>query len=99
MESHSPHGPMAEDEDRAKAVERLKRKREFAGHVVAFLVVNAGLWVVWAVPDGADTDDLWPAWVTGIWLIILLLDAYKVYGQRPISDQRIEEEMRRMKGQ
>jgi len=60
------------------------------------VLINAGLWVVWAI-GGANTDDLWPAWVSGIWLVILLLDAYKIYKERPISDQQIEEEMRRMK--
>ena len=47
--------------------------------MVVFLVVNIGLWVVWAA-DGADSDDLWPAWVTGIWFVILVLDAFKAYG-------------------
>ena len=60
-------------------------------------MINAGLWVVWAA-DGADTDDLWPAWVSGIWLVILVLDAFKVYGERPISDQQIEKEIRRISG-
>lgn len=86
-----------EEELRGKAVARIKRKRDFLGHVVLYFVVNAGLWGVWAV-DGADTDDLWPAWVSGIWLAILVLDAFKVYGERPISEQRIEEEIRRLKG-
>ena len=86
-----------EEELRDKAVERIKRKRDFLGHVVLYVLINAGLWVIWAI-DGANTDDLWPAWVSGIWLVILVLDAIKVYGERPISDQRIEEEMRRIRG-
>jgi 2TM domain len=98
MESQSPGASMTEGEDlRAKAIRRIKRKRDFLGHIAVFLVINAGLWVVWAVDD-ADTDDLWPAWVTGIWLVILVLDAFKVYGERPISDQQIDKEMRRIKG-
>ena len=88
---------MADDELRTRALERVKRKRDFVGHVVIYLVVNAGLWVVWAV-DGARTEDLWPAWVSGIWLAILAIDAYKVFGERPITDQQIEAEMRRMRG-
>ncbi len=87
--------PTAEEELRNQAVERIKRKRDFVGHVVLYVVVNAGLWVVWAV-NGGHTHDLWPAWVSGIWLVILLLDAYKVFKERPISDQQIDEEIRRM---
>jgi hypothetical protein len=98
MESGGAGGALTEEEDlRGKAVQRIKRRRDFVGHVVVYLLINAGLWAVWAI-DGADTDDIWPAWVSGIWLVILLLDAFKVYGERPISDQRIEEEVRRMKG-
>lgn len=97
MESETPAPSTAEEDDlRASALRRIKRKRDFAGHVVVFLVVNAGLWVIWAV-NGAKTDDLWPAWVTGIWLVILVIDAYKVYGERPISDRQVEEEMRRLR--
>lgn len=84
-----------EVELRSKAVGRIKRKREFVGHVVLYVIVNAGLWIVWAA-SGAHTNDLWPAWVSGIWLVILLLDAYKVYKERPISDQQVQEEIRRM---
>jgi hypothetical protein len=97
MESQTRGAATTEEDDfRAEAIQRIKRKRDFVGHVVIFLVINAGLWVVWAV-DEADTDDLWPAWVTGIWLVILVLDAFKVYGERPISHRQIEEEMRRMR--
>ncbi len=84
-----------EVELRSKALKQIKRKRDFVGHVVLYVVVNAGLWVVWAV-NGGHTHDLWPAWVSGIWLVILLLDAYKVFKERPISDQQIDEEIRRM---
>jgi fatty acid desaturase len=94
--SDTLESPTEEEELRDEAVKRIKRKRDFVGHVVLYVIVNAGLWAVWAI-DGANTDDLWPAWVTGIWLVILLLDAYKVYKERPISDQQVQEEMRRMK--
>ena len=97
MEGQLQGASATEDDLRATALQRIKRRRDFAGHVVIFLVVNAGLWVVWAVGE-ANTEDLWPAWVTGIWLAILLIDAYKVFGERPISDQQVEEEMRRMRG-
>jgi 2TM domain len=88
--------PIETEELRSEALRRIKRKRDFVGHVVLYVLINAGLWVVWAL-DGAKTNDVWPAWVTGIWLVILVLDAYKIYKQRPISDQQIEDEMGRIK--
>lgn len=87
----------SEQDLRQRALERIKRKRDFARHVVTYLVINAGLWVIWAV-DGANTDDLWPAWVNGIWLAILVIDGFKVYGERPITDQQVDDEVRRMGG-
>ena len=96
MEARGDTARMAGDEQvRSQAIQQIKRKRDFRGHVVFFLIANAVLWTIWAV-SGADTDDLWPAWVTGIWGCFLLLDARNAYGERPISEQEIQEEMRRI---
>ncbi len=99
MESGDGGTTVAETEGdlREQAIERIKRKRKFRRDVILYLLVNAGLWAIWAF-NGADTDDLWPAWVSGIWGVLLLLDAFKAYGEGPISDQQIEDEMRRLKG-
>ncbi len=59
-----------ETELREQALERIKRKRKFRRDVVIYVLVNAGLWVIWAI-DGAKTDDVWPAWVSGIWGALL----------------------------
>ncbi len=97
MEASDTEKSSSEEEElHTEAVKRIKRKRDFAGHVVLYVIINAGLWIVWAI-DGANTDDLWPAWVTGIWFAILLLDAYKVYKERPISAQQVQKEIRRIK--
>ena len=98
MASPSPSSPSTNDDDlRAEAIKRIKRKRDFVGHVIFFLIVNVGLWASWML-SGANTHSLWPAWVTGIWLLILVIDAFKVYGERPISDQEISAEMLRLRG-
>lgn len=98
MASPSPTpSSMSDDELRAKAIKRIERKREFRDQVIFFLIVNAGLWVGWAL-TGANTNNPWPAWITGVWLLILVIDAFKVYGDRPVTDQQIIEELRRMQG-
>lgn len=33
--------------DRERALARLHKKRDFQGHVVAYVVVNAALWAIW----------------------------------------------------
>lgn len=82
-------------DEREQAVERLKKKRDLQGHVVAYVVVNAALWAIWAV-TGADYP--WPAWVTGGWGIGLLLNVWDVYFRAPITSADVEREMNRIQG-
>lgn len=72
------------------ARKRLERRRKFHADLVAYVVVNAGLILVWAV-TGAGY--FWPAWVLGGWGVGLVLDAWNVYGQRPITSADIEREL------
>lgn len=80
------------DDPREEAIERLKARREFGGHVVAYLVINAFLVTVWFV-TGAGY--FWPVWVLAGWGIGLALHAYSVYFQHPITEAEIEREMHR----
>lgn len=82
--------------ERERALERLKKKRDFKGHVVAYVVVNAALWAIWAA-TGAGYP--WPAWVTGGWGIGVLMNAWDVYFRAPITDADVEREMRRARGE
>lgn len=77
---------------RAAAIARLKARREFGQHVVSYLVVNAFLVGVWYL-TGAGY--FWPAWVLAGWGIGLVLHAYTVFMQKPISEADIEREMHR----
>jgi hypothetical protein len=96
MEARDTGAGVAGDEQvRSQAIRQIKRKREFRGNVVLYLLVNAVLWAIWAL-TGAETDDLWPAWVSGIWGFFLLLEARHVYADRSISEREIQEEMRQI---
>jgi len=90
-----------DQELRERAIRQLKRKREFRDHLGWFLFVNAVLWAIWALPpNSADTGDLWPAWVTGIWGVFLLSHAWRVYrglDEGP-TEHQIEHEMTRLRG-
>jgi hypothetical protein len=81
-----------EDPERARARERLQQRRDFGSHLVAYLVVNAFLAVVWAV-TGAGY--FWPIWVIGAWGVGLVLHAWEVFFRRPISAADIDAELRR----
>lgn len=79
--------------DRERALARLHKKRDFQGHLVTYVVVNAALWAVWALTGGGYP---WPAWVTGGWAIGLILNAWDVYMRAPISEAEIRREIDRL---
>src|SRR4030042_724487 len=51
---------MDEEESRKAAVKRLKEKRDFWGHVIAYILVNGLLVVIWWVTN--DGGHFWPMW-------------------------------------
>ena len=81
-----------QDERRAAAVARLAGKRDFRNHAFIYCAVNALLVVIWAA-TGAGY--FWPIWPIGGWGIGLAAHAWSVYGERPISEAEILDEMNR----
>lgn len=92
MEAASPN---PDDTLREQAISRLKKKRDFATHVVVYVLVNAFLVAIWAVTSG---DFFWPIFPILGWGIGLGANAWDVYGRRPISEGEIEQEMSRLRG-
>ena len=88
-------------EVRAQAIRSLRRKRDFRGHIVAFLIVLGAFWVVWAVMAvQLDAWFPWPVFPTVGWGIGLALHAWSVYGPppRPMTEESIQREERRLAG-
>ena len=81
---------------REEAPQSLKKRRDVSAHVVVYVVINVALWGVWAV-TGAGYP--WPAWVSGAWAIGLVLNAWDLYGRRPITDADIRREIDRLRPQ
>jgi hypothetical protein len=84
---------VADDADaRQQAIARIKAKRDFQLHCLIFLLVNAFLWIIWAV-TGAGFP--WPVFVTGGWAVGLAANWWTVYGRggRPITEADIQREM------
>ncbi|HZA19774.1 MAG TPA: 2TM domain-containing protein [Actinomycetota bacterium] len=84
---------MNEEEIRAEAIKRIKEKREFNQHVVAYVVVNIALVGIWAITS--DGGYFWPIWPILGWGIGLAFHAYSTFGQRPISEEEIQREIKR----
>jgi hypothetical protein len=59
-------------------------RTKFQGHLVTYLVVNAGLWVLWAVTTGSferhnHSELPWPIWSTVFWGIGLVAQGLAAY--------------------
>ena len=67
---------------------------------MSFVVINAVLWAIWAITSGESHAGgvPWPLWVTGFWGVGVVLHAWNVYGERPISNREVEDEMNRIRG-
>ena len=80
--------------EREAARQRLQVRRDFSGHLVAYLVVNAFLVAIWAM-TGAGY--FWPAWVLCSWGIGLVLHAWDAFVRRPITESDVDAEVRRQR--
>jgi hypothetical protein len=77
---------------REQARQRLRARRDFANHLVAYIVVNGFFIAIWAM-TGAGY--FWPAWLLGTWAIGLVLHAWDLFGRRAISEADVDAELRR----
>ena len=86
----TPH----ETELRERAIKRLKKRRDFHGHVLMYVLVNAFLVVIWATTNPGGF--FWPVFVMVGWGIVVVANAYDVYLAEEISDADIQREMDRL---
>jgi fatty acid desaturase len=77
--------------ERDWARQSIQRKRKLRDDAVAYVVINAFLVGIWAF-SGAGY--FWPGWVLAGWAVLLLLDAWNAYHQRPVTEADIDREMR-----
>ena len=76
--------------------QKAKARSKFQAHVVSYVVINCGLWVLWALTDRRH-DDLvpWPVWVSVFWGIGLVMRGIAAYGGFN-SEQRTQREYERL---
>ena len=78
--------------DRAKA--RIKKKRDFIGHLFAYVLINGLILIIWATVAGGGF--FWPMFPMLGWGIGLFFHWWDVYhGDTPTEDE-IQREMERM---
>jgi hypothetical protein len=78
---------------RDKAVTQLKKRRDFRGHLLVYVLVNAFLVVIWAITGSRGF--FWPVFFIGIWGIGLVMNAWDVYWRPQITEEDIRREIDR----
>ena len=78
---------------RDTAISQLKKRRDFRGHVLVFVLVNTFFVAIWAVTDGHGF--FWPIFLIGGWGIGLVMNAWDVYWRRDITEDDIQHEIDR----
>ena len=78
---------------RDKAVQRLRKRRDFHGHLLIYALVNAFLVVIWAV-TGSHVF-FWPVFPIVGWGIGVVMNAWDVYWRRDITEKDIQHELDR----
>ena len=87
--------PASESDLRAAAIQRLKKKQDFRAHLLVYVLVNAFLWAIWVLTDPGGHP--WPVYPMAGWGIGVVANAWDVYARRPISEEDVERELRRLR--
>jgi hypothetical protein len=87
---------MSDEELRKRALARLRRKAEFRSHLLAYVLVNMGLIVIWAL---TSRDYFWPIWPILGWGIGIGFHAWETFGtpSRGPSEDQIQREIDRLR--
>jgi hypothetical protein len=75
---------------RERAVKRLKKRRDFYGHILFYLLVNTFLVVIWAV---TSSGFFWPVFPLVGWGIAVVMNAWDVYVSDEVDEEKIQREM------
>lgn len=79
--------------EREQARRTLETRRKFRGDVAAYVAINLFLILVWLLTGHGY---FWPGWVLSGWGVFLALDGWNAYLRRPIREEDIDAEMRRI---
>ena len=99
---------MSDEEIRRLATRRVRRKRGFFSHLMAYLIVNAFLWCMWALSASGVSAGYgwgmhgatypWPVFVTVFWGIGLIFHCLSVFAFHSGWEQKaINKEIERLK--
>jgi hypothetical protein len=79
---------------RERAVKRLKKRRDFFGHLIVYVLVNTFVLVLWILSD--PHGFFWPIFLIVAWGIGVVMNAWDVFHPEEFDEQQIRQEMDRM---
>jgi hypothetical protein len=91
---------MAIDESevlRERAIKRLKKKRDFAGHLLVYVLVNTFLVAIWALTNVHGF--FWPVFPLAGWGIGVVMNAWDVFRTEEFGEDEIRREVQRLQHQ
>ena len=78
---------------RVHAIAALKKRRDFRGHVLVYVLVNAALVTIWSATSGGF---FWPIFPIVFWGIGVVMNGWDAYFVDDFSEERIQREMDRL---
>lgn len=91
----SAHDGDQQKDLRQRAEARVRKRRSIQTQIGIFVIVNAILWVIWALNDSSQPGVPWPVYVTVAWGVVL---AFIVWRMQSSDDSAVEREMERLEG-
>ena len=80
---------------RQRAIKRLKKRRDFAAHLLVFVLVNTFVVVIWFMTD--PHGFFWPVFPIAGWGIGVVMNAYDVFHDDEFDEDRIQREIQRLR--
>jgi 2TM domain len=80
---------------RQRAVRQVRKRRDFYGHLLAFVLVNAAVITIWATVGGGGF--FWPIFLILGWGIGLVMHAWDVFYESYEDEGQIQREIERMR--
>jgi hypothetical protein len=79
---------------RERAIKRLKKRRDFYGHLLVYFLVNVFLVVIWALTDVHRF--FWPVFPIVGWGIGVVMNAWDVFRNDEFGEEEIRREIERL---
>jgi 2TM domain len=81
---------------RDRAVTQLKKRRDFHGHLLVYVLVNTFLVVIWVATGSGGF--FWPVFPIAAWGVGVVMNAWDVYWRPEITEDAIQREIEREHG-